>query len=514
MSVMLIFFALSAIPAFSQPENDLCINAFQIDCNGYHDGTTVGTTCKGAPVNQEASCYGVWYKFEGDGNQTKITTSSTTGFLHKLVFYSGTCTGLTHIVTINNGSNNTHTINIETGTTYYVYVAYYSTSGGVAQTGTFTITRTCTPRPSNDLCINAFSLECNGYHDGTTAGSTCKGAPVNQVASCYGVWYRFEGDGSQMKITTSSTTYFQHKLVFYSGTCTGLTHIETINNGSNNSHTFISISGTIYYVYIASYSIYGTITQTGEFTISRSSTCCTWAIGDPGYSSNVMAKLCDNTLTISGNGNMCDFWHSAEGEAPWWFNIAQRDAIHNIVIENGVLNIGERAFKDCINLKSITIPCSVTKINDQAFYNCCNLADIHIACCNLPILGNDCFCEGALTTCKLFIPSCSCANEFSTTWGLPLANIYEEGNTVPCSVGVKDILTPQLQILPNPAQTEIFIKTELQIETVEICSITGALLRIENHFKEKISISDLAKGFYLLKIHTDKGMIVRKFVKE
>ena len=79
-----LFFAFTTTSVFSQaPPNDLCINAHQLDCNGYHDGTTVGATCKGAPVNQEASCYGVWYKFEGDGNQTKITTSST-GFYHRI----------------------------------------------------------------------------------------------------------------------------------------------------------------------------------------------------------------------------------------------------------------------------------------------------------------------------------------------------------------------------------------------------------------------------------------------
>jgi len=115
----------------------------------------------------------------------------------------------------------------------------------------------------------------------------------------------------------------------------------------------------------------------------------TWYIGYPDYNSSVIAKLNGNTLTISGNGNMVDFWSTGSGhiippdnetnsggEAPWWFNTTYRNAIQFVTIENGVTNIGQRAFKDCGNLQSITIPNSVVKINDQAFYNCTNLLAI------------------------------------------------------------------------------------------------------------------------------------------
>ena len=104
----------------------------------------------------------------------------------------------------------------------------------------------------------------------------------------------------------------------------------------------------------------------------------TWNIGHPGYNSNVRATLNGNTLTISGNGNMADFWSSTEGEAPWWFNTTDRNAIQFVTIENSVTNIGQRAFKDCINLQTITIPNSVLKINGQAFYNCTSLKSVLI----------------------------------------------------------------------------------------------------------------------------------------
>ena len=98
----------------------------------------------------------------------------------------------------------------------------------------------------------------------------------------------------------------------------------------------------------------------------------TWNIGHPGYNTNVKATLSGSTLTISGSGNMCDFWDSSEGEAPWWFNTTHRNAIQTVIIQSGVMNIGNRAFKDCSNLRTITIPNTVTIIGRQAFFNCSN----------------------------------------------------------------------------------------------------------------------------------------------
>ena len=102
------------------------------------------------------------------------------------------------------------------------------------------------------------------------------------------------------------------------------------------------------------------------------------------YLPNVTANLVGNTLTISGSGNMADFWctgtnqYDDGGEAPWY--IAHRDEIYTVVFQNGsdIKNIGMRAFKECVNLQTIEIPSSVTKINAQAFYGCSSLAIITI----------------------------------------------------------------------------------------------------------------------------------------
>ena len=81
-------------------------------------------------------------------------------------------------------------------------------------------------------------------------------------------------------------------------------------------------------------------------------------------------------------------------------------------------------------------------------------------------------------------------------------------------VGIDENIDQKIQIYPNPTNDEIFVKTDLQIEKVEVYSIIGSLLISENNFKEKISVSALPTGIYFLKIHTDKGLVVKKVVKE
>ena len=49
-----------------------------------------------------------------------------------------------------------------------------------------------------------------------------------------------------------------------------------------------------------------------------------------------------------------------------------------IVFDGDVTEIGQDAFRECVNLLSITIPSKVTKIGDYSLYNCSNLASIDV----------------------------------------------------------------------------------------------------------------------------------------
>jgi hypothetical protein len=59
-----------------------------------------------------------------------------------------------------------------------------------------------------------------------------------------------------------------------------------------------------------------------------------------------------------------------------WFD--RRYEIREVVIKDGVTEIGDHAFWGCSNLTSVTIPNSVTEIGDYAFSGCSNLTSVII----------------------------------------------------------------------------------------------------------------------------------------
>jgi len=97
-------------------------------------------------------------------------------------------------------------------------------------------------------------------------------------------------------------------------------------------------------------------------------TAQTWQIGFPPNAAAVTASLNNGTLTVSGNGAMKDWWYDAP-----WSDIGGN--ITNVVIYDGVTNIGITAFAYCPNLTSVSIPGSVQTIGSYAFWVCGLRAD-------------------------------------------------------------------------------------------------------------------------------------------
>ena len=311
------------------PPNATCATATTLPCATSNlAGTTVGTS---SIINGTACSmgdYGVWYTFVGDGNNTTI--SSTAAFDHEMSVSSGSCGSFTSISCNDSalsGGTETSTFTTVIGTNYYVYISNYLS--GSTTTGTFTISRTCSPPPvgpPNSTCATASTLPCATSNlAGTTVGTS---SIINGTACSmgdYGVWYTFVGDGNNT--TISSTAAFDHEMSVSSGSCGSFTSIscnDSALSGGTETSTFTTVIGTNYYVYISNY-LSGS-TTTGTFTISR--TCSPPPVAPPNATCATATSLPCATSNLAGttvgtssiiNGTACSMgnygvWYTFVGD--------------------------------------------------------------------------------------------------------------------------------------------------------------------------------------------------------
>ncbi len=83
----------------------------------------------------------------------------------------------------------------------------------------------------------------------------------------------------------------------------------------------------------------------------------------------------------------------------------------------------------------------------------------------------------------------------------------------------KNYIDNEIKIFPNPANTYLQIETRnLNIKTCEIYNIYGETVINNSSLQQgaisKINVTNLQKGIYFIKLQTDKGIIIKKFVTE
>jgi len=107
----------------------------------------------------------------------------------------------------------------------------------------------------------------------------------------------------------------------------------------------------------------------------------------------------------------------------------------------------------------------------------------------------------------------------------------DDVSVIDCTVGINEIESykNKISLMPNPAKGELRISPSLtlpngagtivtQIQKLEITDVLGNVVLIESVKSDekniKINVSDFAKGVYFVKVFNDKGVTVKKFVKE
>jgi hypothetical protein len=90
----------------------------------------------------------------------------------------------------------------------------------------------------------------------------------------------------------------------------------------------------------------------------------------------------------------------------------------------------------------------------------------------------------------------------------------ERFNTMNLSVNEPTLVLKQIQITPNPAEDVLHITSKEKIESVRISDSNGRLIINSNYTENFLNVSYLEKGIYFAAIKTDKGTIVKKFIKK
>lgn len=106
----------------------------------------------------------------------------------------------------------------------------------------------------------------------------------------------------------------------------------------------------------------------------------TKATATSGTTGSCTWTLDGTVLTISGNGPMADY----TGNKPWGSEITE------VIIDDGVTNIGAYAFYNCRSLRSVTMGADVASIGKSAFYYCHALTAVTIGK-NVKTIGSSSF---------------------------------------------------------------------------------------------------------------------------
>ena len=83
------------------------------------------------------------------------------------------------------------------------------------------------------------------------------------------------------------------------------------------------------------------------------------------------------TLTISGTGATYDFFNDYNCTAPW-YDAELRLQIKKAVVNKGITYVGTWAFRDCAELTSVSLPAGLEEMGSSVFMDCTSLTSVTI----------------------------------------------------------------------------------------------------------------------------------------
>ncbi len=246
------------------PGNDNCAGAKVLTVNSSCVNTS--TTSYGATQSTIAGCSGtadddVWFMFTANNYTQTIQVAGSSGMDAVVELFSGTCGSLSSITcedaTFTGGTETINATGLAPGTTYYVRVYDYYSTGGypftVCITGASIIAGTQpNDEPCNAVQFPAVTADCN-YLTFSNVGATqttsaptptnCLGGTGGFTASSKDVWFKITVPASgnlcitpQPNLTGAVIT--DGAMALYSGACGSLSEIACSDDGDGTGGAY------------------------------------------------------------------------------------------------------------------------------------------------------------------------------------------------------------------------------------------------------------------------------------
>ena len=191
------------------------------------------------------------------------------------------------------------------------------------------------------------------------------------------------------------------------------------------------------------------------------------------------------------------------------YSFAYNFYLKKINFNNSLTEIGTAAFYNNTGLSVVNISDSVSYIGKSAFYNCKNLDLIRIEATIPPDIQDFTF-YNVPNAVSVVVP-CEFEEDYKDSeWGEYFTNI--QGYCIPTDISEIEY-QQEINIFPNPVKDDLFININDRIERVEIYSLSGNLMILENNFNNSTSLASIPQGVYLVKIITNKDVIIKKIIK-
>jgi len=195
------------------------------------------------------------------------------------------------------------------------------------------------------------------------------------------------------------------------------------------------------------------------------------------------------TLDLSKNINLQNLYFV-------YSSIETLDVSHNI-------NLTTLVVWYCSKLTSLYMKNGVKKnfdYNDNGYYYF-DYTNLNYICCD----------ENEIDDVKTEMQRLA-AGDMINGWQLSNLTITSDCETY--GLGTEDLL-PQAKVMlyPNPVKDVLYFSASGKVAKAEIYDLNGRLIKTAAVSNNSVNVSSLSKGVYFIILHTDKGTVKEKFIK-